>query len=271
MKPETSESPQRVARWRYFLPNAITLGSMLVGLGSMGQAVSGHYAAAAWLIILCALLDKLDGSVARFLGSTSKIGTQLDSFSDFVAFGVAPATLVFTMLRGIPADSMAGPFVFWHPDWPSYLLHVLCGSYVICATVRLAKFNVLDDAAVDITGTPIFYGVPTTMTGGFMAAACLVGLEHELVHLLLWTPPVLFVLGIFMVATFPFPRMSKRPSLASNIFIGTNVVLCYVTGLLRVWPEYLFGIIFVFMVWGIVWGRLYRSTFETPNLDPYPR
>jgi CDP-diacylglycerol---serine O-phosphatidyltransferase len=265
------DAPQ-TKRWRYVIPNAITLGSMLVGLGSMGQAVTGHYEDAAWLIIMCAMLDKLDGTAARLLGASSKIGSQLDSFSDFVAFGVAPATLIFTWIRGIPPDSGLGPFAWWHPDWNSYLLHFLCAFYVICATIRLAKFNVLEDTARDVTGTPVFYGIPTTIVGSLIAATCLVGLKYEWFDLINALPFTLIFFGAVMILNFPFPRLSKRPWLISNIFLVVNVFMAYLTGLFRIWPEYLFGSISFFFFFGMVWSAAYHKTLEAPpNLDPYPQ
>ena len=264
----TSHKPRR---WRYIVPNAITLGSMLVGLAAMGQAVTGFYEDAGWLIIMCAMLDKLDGSAARLLNASSRIGSQLDSFSDFIAFGVAPATLVFTLIRGIPSDSGVGPYAWWHPDWNSYLLHVLCAFFVVCATLRLAKFNVLEESARDVTGTQVFYGIPTTMVGSLVAATCLVSIKYEWHTLVNALPFILIPFGAVMILNFPFPRLSKRPWLISNIFLAVNVLLAYVTGLFRIWPECLFGSISFYFFWGMVWSAAYYKTLEYPNLDPYPQ
>jgi phosphatidylserine synthase len=162
-----------------------------------------------------------------------------------------------------------GPYAWWHPDWPSYLLHFLCAVYVTCATVRLAKFNVLKDHAVDVTGTSVFYGIPTTMAGGLIAATCLVGLEHDFFGLIVLLPGVLFVLGLCMVLNFPFPQLSKRPSKLVNAFVGINVVLSYTAGLFRIWPEYLLGLITFFFIWGLFWSLRYHKTLTAENLDPY--
>src|SRR4051812_1624537 len=83
---------------RYLAPNLITLSSMIFGLVSLWSAHNGNFALAAWLIIYAVLCDRIDGLVARALKATSELGMQLDSFADFLNFGVAPAYLVLTYL-----------------------------------------------------------------------------------------------------------------------------------------------------------------------------
>ena len=131
---------------------------LLVGLAAFKFAVVGDFLESAWLIVLCVVLDKADGTAARVLKATSTIGAQLDSFADFVSFGIAPAALVFSLIRGFPPDSGAGPYAAWHPEAMSYLNHILSSVFVLCAAIRLAKFNVITDVARDSTGSTVFYG-----------------------------------------------------------------------------------------------------------------
>ena len=261
--------PKRKPRWRYVLPNAITCGSMLVGLAAFKFAVVGEYLESAWLIILCVVLDKLDGTVARLLNATSTIGAQLDSFADFVSFGIAPSALVFSLIRGMPPDSGEGPFSWWHPDAASYLNHALSSVFVVCAAIRLAKFNVIKDAALDLTGTPVFYGLPSTMAGALIAAAVVVGIEHQWVEMLSALPVIVAGLGALMVLNFPMPKVSKRPSLLLNIFVFSNAALMITCGIIRLWPEYLLVMLVFFTGVGVVWGIIYGRTLETKTLDPY--
>src|ERR1041385_7290291 len=88
--------------FRYLAPNLITLSSMIFGLVSLWSAHTGNFPLAAWMIIYAVLTDRLDGLVARALKATSELGMQLDSFADFLNFGVAPAFLVLAYLSGRP-------------------------------------------------------------------------------------------------------------------------------------------------------------------------
>ena len=79
---------------RYLVPNALTSMSVALGLLSIQASLAGSYRMAAWWAMYCVLTDKLDGLAARALKASSGFGAQLDSFADFLSFGVAPATLV---------------------------------------------------------------------------------------------------------------------------------------------------------------------------------
>src|SRR5947199_3502731 len=83
---------------RYMAPNIITLSSMVFGLVSLYSAHNGHTPLAAWMIIYAVLTDRLDGLVARAMKATSELGMQLDSFADFLNFGIAQAYMVLVYL-----------------------------------------------------------------------------------------------------------------------------------------------------------------------------
>lgn len=106
-------------------PNMITLAGMCCGLTAIRFAFAGRWELAVMLIITAALIDGMDGRIARMLGATSTFGAQLDSLSDFVCFGVAPAIVMYIWLlqdiRGI--------------GWAVSLF------YIICTSLRLARFN----------------------------------------------------------------------------------------------------------------------------------
>src|SRR5437762_840772 len=76
-------------------PNAITAASVVFALVAIQHAIAGAHRSAVWWVLLCVLSDKLDGSVARALRASSTFGGQLDSFADFLSFGVAPATIFY--------------------------------------------------------------------------------------------------------------------------------------------------------------------------------
>lgn len=250
--PDEAASQGPVATWRYVVPNAVTSASLVIGLMSMVAAVEGRFEAAGWLIVLCVLLDKLDGTFARLLGATSKFGTQLDSLADLVVFGVTPAGVVLLLARA-EADVFA-PWSSW--QWAMYACLAL---FVVASSLRLAKFNVLSDS----DGPAIFYGMPTTLGGGTIGLLILVGLEHDLEGLLRTLPLVCLVFGLMMVSNLPLPKIGKRESKAANIFLGVNLALSYVCGFARIYPEYLLAVTLTFAVSGFVWGQLHRDELSS--------
>ncbi|MCF1707645.1 CDP-diacylglycerol--serine O-phosphatidyltransferase [Tabrizicola sp. J26] len=132
------------------LPNAVTILALCAGLTSIRYAMEGRFDLAAILIVLAAVLDGMDGTLARRLDATSTIGAELDSLSDFLAFGVAPALLIFRFAQG-DAQGFGWAFVL---------------VYAICACLRLARFNVNRDTPPN--GRPVFIGVPSP--GGALLA-----------------------------------------------------------------------------------------------------
>lgn len=258
---------KRVPRWRYVVPNAITCTGLLLGLTATFFSMEGDYREAAWLIVLCVLIDKADGSAARMLGATSAIGVQLDSFSDFVTFGIAPGTLMFMTLWRIDDPAVAAEFAMWHGPISMWVLRALVASYVLCACIRLAKFNVLTDAA---GAADVFFGLATTYCGAFVAVSWILCLDYELWSVMKWSPLGAAVLGAAMVSNFPLPKIGKKKALWLNAFVGTNAVIAYICGVFRLFPEYLFGMLVIYLVVGSGWGLVNRESLMPKRLDPYP-
>jgi CDP-diacylglycerol--serine O-phosphatidyltransferase len=131
-----------------YIPNALTLLNLSFGVISLVYVINGDYTLAAVFIILAVLMDGMDGRVARYLKVTSELGKQMDSLSDMVSFGVAPALLVYTKIL--------------HPactDLPLDL--VVAVVFVLCGAFRLARFNILNI-------NDYFVGIPITMAGGLV-------------------------------------------------------------------------------------------------------
>lgn len=236
---------------------------MLLGLTAIFQAVEGHCLEACWLVALCVLLDKADGTAARLLNATSDIGMQLDSFSDFVTFGIAPATVVFMALYQQPVAE----FPMWQGAVNSWMLRILVATYVLCTAIRLAKFNVLVE-----TGGPkhVFYGLATTFCGAFVVLAFIVLSTYEAWELLNWLPLACGLMALLMVSNFPMPKIQKASSNAVNVFVVCNSALAYVFGIFRIYPEYLLGLLVVYLVAGFCWGFVNREELKAMRLDPYP-
>lgn len=113
--------------YRSLVPNSFTMGNMLCGFLSILSSLEGNAVTAAWLIVLGAFLDSLDGRVARLSKVSSSFGVELDSFSDFCTFGVATGVLTHAF-----ALTELGRW-----GW------IVSGVYVMCAGYRLARFNLL--------------------------------------------------------------------------------------------------------------------------------
>ncbi|KPJ57507.1 MAG: hypothetical protein AMS16_01370 [Planctomycetes bacterium DG_58] len=146
------------------LPTLITLGSLFCGFGAiilatmpkegMVQMVRIEYAA--WLILIAMVFDALDGRVARMSGQTSEFGAHLDSLCDAVSFGVAPAALAMSVLSQ-----------FYH-RWPVRLVWVACAIYLVCAVLRLARFNVTTQPEEEYHRS--FVGLPSPPAAGMIAS-----------------------------------------------------------------------------------------------------
>jgi CDP-diacylglycerol--serine O-phosphatidyltransferase len=136
-----------------WLPNVLTLGNLTCGFVSLIFASSNSlegYGVASWLILLAALLDGVDGQVARRLGVESVIGKELDSLADCVAFGVAPGYLAYRTYLFAASATVSGHQV----DFGIFMAVV----FPICAAYRLARFNV--------SSSPhSFVGLPSPIAG----------------------------------------------------------------------------------------------------------
>ena len=140
----------------YLLPNMITTLSMFLGFLSMVWAAQGRFESACMAILLSAVMDGLDGKVARMTNTASEFGVQYDSLSDLVAFGLAPAMLLWQwQLQTFDRVGIAAAFI-----------------YAACGALRLARFNVSTAAAGKrfFIGLPIPAGGCTIVTFVFFAA-----------------------------------------------------------------------------------------------------
>jgi len=237
-------------RWRYVPPSLVTCVNITAGLLSISEAVAGRFEASAWFIMLCVLLDKADGTLARLLRATSRFGLEKDSLCDLLTFGVAPAVLLLSSLAGQAAVTPLATS-------PAYRTLVYVGSffYVIAAALRLAKFNVMSDAC----GSKFFFGIPTTVCGGFVASYFLTVRKHALsLRTLEVLPALTAVLALLMVSRLPLPKIGRRKTRAMTIFTLLNVVLFYAFTLLRVYPEYLLGAGITYVFIGVPWALRQR-------------
>ncbi len=146
---------RKLLRGVYPIPSLLTIGNLLCGFYAIAWVFQEDYAFAAGAILVAAVLDLLDGTVARMTGSSSELGVQLDSLADLVSFGVAPAMLAHVWAFK-PVSSRLGLFVEALPA----ALFVAAGAF------RLARFNV-QTAFLD---KRYFVGLPIPAAAGTVAA-----------------------------------------------------------------------------------------------------
>jgi CDP-diacylglycerol--serine O-phosphatidyltransferase len=137
------------------VPNLLTFAALAIGFSSIRFALDGAWEKAVWCVILAGILDMLDGRIARFFKVTSSLGVELDSLADLVNFGAVPAILLYLW----SAPSTSNKFLLWGA----------VSFYLICAAIRLAKFNlVAHKLSVEHGMRYFFFGMPST-TGGMFA------------------------------------------------------------------------------------------------------
>ena len=175
---------------RLLLPNLVTLLALCAGLTGIRMAIEGRLELALGAIVLAAVLDGMDGRLARMLQGTSRFGAELDSLSDFVCFGVAPGLVLY--MWGLETLGSIG--------WIAAL------AFAICAALRLARFNVmLEDPNKPPFAGDFFTGVPAPAG----AICVLLPVYLELVGLprLVASPAVAaaycFVIALLMVSKVP--------------------------------------------------------------------
>ncbi|HEY6065292.1 MAG TPA: CDP-diacylglycerol--serine O-phosphatidyltransferase [Thermoanaerobaculia bacterium] len=144
---------QRLSRGVFILPTLFTVGNLFCGYLSVWCSIRGTFQTAAILIIGAAVLDMLDGRIARLTNSASRFGEEYDSLADLVSFGVAPAVLAYSW----------GLADFHRLGWMASFLFVVCGS------MRLARFNI----QTHVADKKYFIGLPIPAAAGTIASLVL--------------------------------------------------------------------------------------------------
>lgn len=165
------------------LPCLVTLANLLFGFLAIIFIFNSQVNIAAGMILLSVLMDSMDGKIARKLKANSDFGKELDSLSDMISFGVAPAVVIYVVVYSVHLP-------FWG-IWVSAL-------FSICGALRLARFNVLNIS-------DCFIGVPITFAGGFMALLLL------FVQAIPWQvfPIAMLVLSFLMVSSLQVPKLGR--------------------------------------------------------------
>ena len=206
---------------RVILPNMLTLIGVCIGLSSIRFALDGKFEFAVIAIILAAIIDGLDGRIARLIKGTSKVGKELDSLTDMISFGVAPAFIMY----------------FWKLNTLGRFGWLLCLIYVICVALRLARFNVNTGQAPSWRDN-FFEGVPSP-AGGILVLTPLIfsltsfdfiNINYDIVV------PVFFIAtSLLLISKFPSYSFKKIViQRKATIFLLFGIVLFF--GLLLIYP-----------------------------------
>lgn len=178
------------------IPNILTLLALCAGLTAIRFGLHQNWQMAVSSILLAGLLDGLDGRVARLLQGTSKFGAELDSLSDFVSFGVAPAMLLY----------------FWSMQRAGGIGWALVLLYAVCMALRLARFNtMIGQPDLPSWAFNFFTGVPAPAAAGLVLMPMMISFQHD--SLLFFAHP--FVNAMVLVAV-SFLMVSKIPTFSGK-------------------------------------------------------
>ena len=205
---------------RVILPNILTLIGVCIGLSSIKFALDLKYEIAIIAVIFAAVIDGLDGRIARLIKGTSKVGKELDSLTDVISFGVAPAFIMY----------------FWSLNNLGKFGWLLCLIYVVCVALRLARFNVHSNEEATWKDN-FFEGVPSP-AGGILVLMPLIYSLSEIKFFNInynFIVPVFFILvSLLLISKVPTYSLKKIiVPRTMTIFLLFSIVLFF--GLLLIY------------------------------------
>jgi CDP-diacylglycerol--serine O-phosphatidyltransferase len=235
---------------RVLIPNVITILALCLGLTAIRLAIEGRFEAAVYAILVAAVLDGVDGNLARLLKGTSRFGAELDSLADFVNFGCVPALVLY----------------FWTLKDLKSLGWIVCLIFAIAMVLRLARFNVmLDDPSRPDWKKGFFVGMPAPM-----GASCVL-LPLYAVLAGIPAPPGLSWIVLGYTLAIAFLTISTIPMISSkrivqkinrSYVLPLFVLLVLFVGLIVSYPfETMAGLILLYLA-SIPFGVLRYRTLD---------
>jgi len=198
---------------RYLLPNILTLAGVCLGISSIKFSIDGNFTLAVTLILIAAILDALDGRIARLIKGTSEFGKELDSLTDFVSFGIAPVFILY----------------FWELNNYGKLGWAITLIYSVCCVIRLARFNLTKIDETENWKNNFFEGIPSP-AGGLLI---LMPLIYELTSLNIGfevknlTPYLTILIAILLVSKIPtlaLKKISISPKATVFLLLGIGII-----------------------------------------------
>ena len=221
---------------RYLLPNILTLGGVCLGISSIKFSIDGNFSLAVTLILFAAILDALDGRIARLIKGTSEFGKELDSLTDFVSFGIAPVFILY----------------FWELKTYGKLGWAIALIYSVCCVLRLARFNLTKVENHQEWKNNFFEGVPSP-AGGMLI---LMPLIYELTdfsfnfEMKKFTPFLTILIALLLVSKIPTLSFKKISiSSKTTIFLLLTAGLIFISLLFYTFETLLiFGILYLLLI-----------------------
>lgn len=248
----TESKPVSPPRHRgiYLLPNLITTGAMFAGFYAIVASIGGDFSSAAIAVFVAALLDGMDGRVARLTNTQSEFGVQYDSLSDLISFGLAPSLVMYTWSLSTLKDF--GP-TWGKVGWAAAFI------YAACAALRLARFN----TQVGVIDKRYFQGLASPAA----AAVCMsfvwsmdkfgvIGAEVCFI-----TPVIAVVVGLLMVSRFRYYSFKSLPMGDRVPFLWVLIGVLVLVPFFIDPPRVLFAVFTLYLLSGPVmtlWGRATR-------------
>ena len=198
---------------RYLLPNILTLAGVCLGISSIKFSIDGNFSLAVTLILFSAILDALDGRIARLIKGTSEFGKELDSLTDFVSFGIAPVFILY----------------FWELYNYGKLGWAITLIYSVCCVLRLARFNLTKIEETQEWKNNFFEGIPSP-AGGLLI---LMPLIYDLTNLNIgidikkFTPYLTVLIALLLVSKIPtlaLKKISISPKATVFLLLGIGIV-----------------------------------------------
>jgi len=206
---------------RMILPNMLTLIGVCIGLTSIRFALDEKFEFAIIAIILAALIDGLDGRIARLIKGTSKVGKELDSLTDMISFGVAPAFIMY----------------FWKLNTLGRFGWLICLIYVICVALRLARFNINSNQEPSWRDN-FFEGVPSPAGGILVLTPLIISLtnfDYISINYNIVVPAFFVITSLLLISKFPSYSFKKIViQRKTTIFLLFGIILFF--GLLLIYP-----------------------------------
>ena len=221
---------------RYLLPNILTLGGVCLGISSIKFSIDGNFGLAVTLILFAAILDALDGRIARLINGTSEFGKELDSLTDFVSFGIAPVLILY----------------FWNLNTYGKRGWAIALIYSVCCVLRLARFNLTKIDVQQEWKYNFFEGIPSPV-GGLLI---LMPLIQELsnfnfnFNLKTLTPYLTIIIALLLVSKIPTLSFKKISiSSKTTIFLLLTAGLIFIALLFYTFEALLiFGLVYILSI-----------------------
>ena len=191
------------------------MGGVCLGISSIKFSIDGNFSLAVTLILLAAILDALDGRVARLIKGTSEFGKELDSLTDFVSFGIAPVLILY----------------FWELNTYGKLGWAIALIYSVCCVLRLARFNLTKVEDRDSWKNNFFEGIPSP-AGGLLILSPLIyelsGINFD-INLKSLTPFFTILIALLLVSKIPTLSLKKISiSSKTTVFLLLSIGIIFI-------------------------------------------